>query len=107
MADDEEEKWNPNNVGEKEEYEDDDNAEEVATKMSQIEMLPISIPVMKQTSKKIDERFESDETVVNAEEEEVHHSKFEEYNVSSNSNADGGDDTNRNTSNKIKYQQYV
>ena len=63
--------------------------------------------MIKQTSKKIDERLESDETVVNAEDEEVQHSSFEEYNDSSNSNADGGDDTNRNTSNKIKYQQYV
>ena len=105
MADDEEEKWNPNNFGEKEEYEDDDNAEEVATKMSQIEMLPISIPVMKQTSKKIDERLESDETVVNAEEEEVHHFIFEEYNDSSNINADVGVDTDGKTSNKIKCQQ--
>ena len=41
---------------------------------------------MKQTSKKTDERLQSDETVVHAEEEELHHSIFKEYNDYSYSN---------------------
>ena len=92
MSDDVEEKWNPNNFGEKRrriwrkwqwgwggdkkvidrDVTDFDTGDE-------------------EDIEEINDKIESDETIVNAEEEELHHSIFKEYNDSSYSNNNDSD----------------